>query len=295
MMKEKTIYALGFFDGVHLGHQALLKACAELAKLHDCNGGAVTFATHPESLTKGQMPNLINSLADRKRLLKAYGAEKIQVLPFDETLRKTHWSAFLEQLVAQGAAGFVCGSDFRFGAAGSGTAQKLEDFCKERNLPYAIVPQQLLDGVRVSSTYIRQLLTQGKLKDANRFLGHSHIISGKVVAGKKLGTTLGIPTANVVLEEGVICPKYGVYAANAIVDGERYGAVTNIGTRPTVSGEGVTVEAHLLDFAGDLYGKTIILELLEFLRPEQKFASLEQLKAEIDKNTQQTRKLLGKR
>ena len=295
MMKDKTIYALGFFDGVHLGHQALMLACRHLAQRKGCNTGVVTFTTHPDGLVSGNVPGLINTRQDRGRLLCAYGMEKLIELPFDEKLMTTHWSAFLEQLVAQGAAGFVCGSDFRFGAAGSGTAQKLEDFCKERNLPYAIVPQQLLDGVRVSSTYIRQLLTEGKIKDANRFLGHPYTLTGQVVEGKRLGRTIGVPTANLVFPEGLVIPKLGVYAANAVVDGQRYGAVTNIGTRPTVNGEGILAEAHLLDFEGDLYGKAITLELLAFLRPEQKFASLEQLKAEIEKNTQQTRKLLGKR
>ena len=295
MMKDKTIYALGFFDGVHLGHQALMLACRHLAQRKGCNTGVVTFTTHPDGLVSGNVPGLINTRQDRGRLLCAYGMEKLIELPFDEKLMTTHWSAFLEQLVAQGAAGFVCGSDFRFGAAGSGTAQKLEDFCKERNLPYAIVPQQLLDGVRVSSTYIRQLLTEGKIKDANRFLGHPYTLTGQVVEGKRLGRTIGVPTANLVFPEGLVIPKLGVYAANAVVDGQRYGAVTNIGTRPTVNGEGILAEAHLLDFEGDLYGKAITLELLAFLRPEQKFASLEQLKAEIEKNNQQTRKLLGKR
>ena len=294
MMKEKTIYALGFFDGVHLGHQALLSACRELADSHGCKAGVVTFTTHPDGLVSGTVPGLINTRQDRGRLLCGYGMEKLIELPFDEKLMTTHWSVFLEQLVEKGAAGFVCGSDFRFGAGGSGTAQKLEDFCTARNLPYAIVPQQLLDGVRVSSTYIRQLLVEGKLKDANRFLGHPYTLSGQVVAGKRLGRTIGVPTANLAFPEALVVPKLGVYATAAVVDGKRYCAVTNIGTRPTVSGEGVTVEAHLLDFEGDLYGKAVILSFYQFLRPEEKFNSLDELKAEIEKNALQCRKILEK-
>ncbi|MBO5837597.1 MAG: bifunctional riboflavin kinase/FAD synthetase [Oscillospiraceae bacterium] len=293
-MKEKTIYALGFFDGVHLGHQALMLACRHLAQRKGCNTGVVTFTTHPDGLVSGSVPGLINTRQDRGRLLCGYGMEKLIELPFDEKLMTTHWSAFLEQLVEKGAAGFVCGSDFRFGAGGSGTAKKLEGFCAARNLPYAIVPQQLLDGVRVSSTYIRQLLVEGKLKDANRFLGHPYTLSGQVVAGKRLGRTIGVPTANLVFPEELVVPKLGVYATAAVVDGKLYRAVTNIGTRPTVNGEGVTVEAHLLDFEGDLYGKYLELNFLEFLRPEQKFDSLEDLQAEIEKNALQSRKILEK-
>ncbi len=293
-MKEKTIYALGFFDGVHLGHQALMQACRHLAQRTGSNTGVATFSNHPDGLVSGKFPDLINTRQDRGRLLRGYRMEKLIELPFDEKLMHTRWPDFLQQLLDGDAAGFVCGSDFRFGAKGEGTAQKLESFCKERKLPYAIVPQQLLDGVRVSSTHIRQLLTAGNLKDANRFLGHPYTLSGQVVAGKQLGRTIGAPTANLIFPEGLVIPRRGVYAAKAAFDGQDYGAVVNIGTRPTVNGKGVLAEAHLLDFAGDLYGKQLSLSFLEFLRPEQKFDSLEELKVEIEKNALQTRKILEK-
>ena len=292
-MKEKTIYALGFFDGVHLGHQALLLACRKLAEKHDCRTGAVTFTAHPDGLVSGKAPALLNTSEDRARLLLGYGVEDLAELPFDRELMATHWSDFLDRLVDGGAAGFVCGSDFRFGAGGSGTAEKLEDFCRSRNLPYAIVPQRLLQGVRVSSTYIRDLLEAGEMEQAVEFLGHPHVLTGKVITGRGLGHTIGIPTANLSLPAGVLCPKHGVYACKVAVDGNEYLAVTNIGTRPTVSGEGVTVEAFLLDFAGDLYGKTLTLSFYSFLRPEKKFPSLEALQAEIRKNAQETRKIFG--
>lgn len=294
IMRQKTIYALGFFDGVHLGHQALLQACRQLAQDHGCKAGAVTFGGHPESLTRGKAPALITTAEDRQKLLLAYGMDSVLTLPFDENLMTTHWSTFLQQLLDAGAAGFVCGSDFRFGAGGCGTAKKLEGFCDARQMPCAIVPQQLLDGVRVSSTHIRQLLAEGKIEDANRFLGHPYTLTGQVVAGKQLGRTIGIPTANLRTEPFLVRPRLGVYAATATVEGSTYLSVVNIGSRPTVNGDGVTVEAHLLDFSGDLYGKTVILTCYSFLRPEKKFASLEELKAEIEKNALQTRKLLEK-
>ena len=280
-MKERTIYALGFFDGVHLGHQALLTACRHLAKRCGCKAGAVTFTTHPDGLVAGKAPALLNTNEDKARLLCGYGMEAVLALPFDKQLMTTPWADFLQSLVEDGAAGFVCGDDFRFGAKGSGTAEKLAEFCKEKGLPYAVVPEQLLDGERISSTRIRAAMEQGNFSLVSRLLGHPHYYTGTVIYGKQLGRTIGIPTANLLLPPELIVPKFGVYATKVVSDGKAYLAVTNIGTRPTVAGEGITVEAHLLDFEGDLYGKEITVIFYDFLRPEQKFESLEALKAQI--------------
>lgn len=290
-MKEKVIYALGFFDGVHRGHQALLSACQTLAREQGCAAGAVTFATHPETLVSGQAPLLLNSVEDRERLLFAYGAETVLTLPFDRALQTTHWAMFLRQLMEAGAAGFVCGSDFRFGAGGLGTAKKLEAFCKKQGLPCQVVPQQTLDGIRISSTHVRQLLEQGDVTQATVFLGHPHLLTGSVVQGRGLGHTIGIPTANIEPAPGVLLPKAGVYACQVLVEGKSYLAVTNIGSRPTVEGHHVTVEPWLLDFEGDLYGKALTIAFIYYLRPEEKFPSLEELKAQILKDEAKTRKI----
>ena len=294
-MKEKTIYALGFFDGVHIGHQALLKACADLAREQGCKAGVVTFSSHPDTLVAGDTPELINTLEDRCGLLKAYGMDTVILLPFDRALMTTHWAAFLTQLTERGAVGFVCGSDFRFGAGGVGTAKKLEAFCSKRQLPCAVVPQQLLGEIRVSSTHIRGLLKQGDVGEANRFLGHPHILSGEVVTGQKLGRTIGIPTANLELPEGLVQLKFGVYACKVIFDGKAYFAVTNVGVRPTVGGEKVTVEPWILDFEGDLYGKTLTLVFYKFLRPEQKFENLDALQGQIRRDVEKTRTFFSKK
>ena len=293
-MNEKTIYALGFFDGVHLGHQALLKACRELADQHHCRAGVITFSIHPDGLVSGNTPLLLNTNEDKEHLLTAYNMDTVVQLPFDKTLMTTHWSHFLRSLVAFGAAGFVCGYDFRFGSGGLGTAKKLAAFCNKQQLPYTIVPEQLMDGVRVSSTHIRELIKTGDVQTANRFLGHPHILSGQVMPGKQLGRTIGFPTANLHLPTYVLPPKFGVYACKAAVDGKLYTAVTNIGTRPTVNGDSITVEAHLLDFTGDLYGKELTLSFYTFLRPEKKFASILQLQEEILKNTAETQDFFKK-
>lgn len=294
-MNEYVIYALGFFDGVHLGHQALLTACRDLAKETGCKAGVVTFTSHPDALISGKRPALINSPIDRKQLLAHhYSMDVVVELPFDEDLMKMNWRDFIRMMREKGGKGFVCGSDFRFGYQGEGTAQILEQYCKAAGLPCAIIPQQILDDVRVSSTHIRTLLENGDMAQAVRFLGHPHMLSGTVVSGRKLGRTLGIPTANIPLPEDVICPKQGVYICKALVDGKEYPAVTNIGNRPTVGGHHITVEPWLLDFAGDLYGKTLTLLFYEFIRPEKKFDSLEDLKAEIQKNAEKTRNFFHK-
>ena len=293
-MKERTIYALGFFDGVHLGHQALLKACRHLADRHGCFAGVVTFTSHPDGLVLGKAPAFINTLYDRKQLLSEYEVDTAVCLPFDENLMFKSWQDFLEDLTKKGGSGFVCGEDFRFGYKGEGTAEKLAAFCEERGLPYVIVPQQELDGTRVSSTYIRSLLEAGKMEEAVRFLGHPHILSGIVVKGRGLGHTIGIPTANLALPAGVICPKKGVYASKALVDGQVYPALTNIGNRPTVDGESITVETWIPDFAGDLYGMGLRLELYKFIREERKFPNLAALKEEIQKNKEEIFHFFGK-
>ena len=289
-MKEETIYALGFFDGVHLGHQALLKQCRQLAAEKECASAVMTFRTHPAKVLKGEEPPRITMNDDRRNLLFAYGIDIVEERFFDKATMETPWEDFMDKFLRP--AGFVCGDDFHFGAGGLGTGETLSQWCREQGIPCVIVPQQELDGVRVSSTHIRGLLETGNLKEANRFLGHPHQFTGKVVEGKKLGRTIGIPTANLEVPAGLVQLKHGVYACKARFDGKEYLAVTNIGNRPTVSGENVTVEPWILDFDGDLYGKRLTLEFYEFLRPEKKFDSLEDLKAEIQKNAAQTRKIL---
>lgn len=289
-MKEQTIYALGFFDGVHLGHQALLQECRRLAEENECPSAVMTFRTHPAKVLKGEEPPRITTNDDRRDLLFAYGIDIVEERFFDKATMETPWEEFMDKFLRP--AGFVCGDDFHFGAGGLGTGETLTKWCEEAGIPCVIVPQQEIDGVRVSSTHIRSLLEAGKIREANRFLGHPHRFTGKVVEGKKLGRTIGIPTANLEVPAGLVQLKHGVYACKALFDGKTYLAVTNIGTRPTVKGENVTVEPWILDFEGDLYGKNITLEFYDYLRPEQKFDSLEELKAEIQKNAAQTRKIL---
>lgn len=294
-MKEKTIYALGFFDGVHVGHQALLRACRKLADERGLKAGVVTFTAHPDSLVLDSTPALINTQADRNILLRQYHMDTVLELPFDRAMMAMPWRDFFRLLVQKyDAAGLVCGADFRFGNRGEGNSEKLCAACNEAGMACQVVPQQRIDAVVVSSTHIRSLLEAGEMEVVVNFLGHPHVLSGRVVKGRQLGRTIGIPTANLALPEGVVCPKFGVYACKTKIDGKEYLAVTNVGTRPTVEGNHVTVEPWILDFEGDLYGKTLTLQFYKFLRPEKRFDSLEALQAEIQKNALQTRKIFEK-
>ena len=168
----------------------------------------------------------------------------------------------------------------------------MTEFCGARGLPCRVVSEQTLDGKRISSTRIRNKIEDGNMESATRLLGHPHTLTGKVVHGHQLGRKLGFPTANLLLPPGIAVPRFGVYACRAYVDGKAYPAVTNVGTRPTVSGSGITVEPWILDFEGDLYGRQIGLEFYYFLRPEMKFPDLEALQQEIRKNAEQTRTYL---
>ena len=291
---EKKIFALGFFDGVHRGHQALLAACVRMATQLDAIPAAITFDRHPQSLFTSDPPALINTNTDRDALLHHYGIRHIHRLAVTEDVMSTPWQDFLENLLSDCQGGFVCGDDFRFGHKGQGDCEKLTAFCRQRGIPCTIVSEQTMDGLRISSTHIRKCIEQGDIAQANAFLGHPHLLTGTVMPGRQLGRTIGIPTANVWIQPSVVIPKFGVYACRVHIGRNCYLAVTNVGMRPTVSGENLTVEPWILDFEGDLYGQEITLEFHHFLRPEQKFPSLNALQAAIRQNAEQTRQLLSK-
>ena len=289
MEEKKRIYALGFFDGVHVGHQVLLRRCRELARQFGCESAAITFDAHPQSLFSKDPPALLGTVQDRLRLLRHYGMDRIDCFPVTKEVMSTPWEDFLEMLLSAGAAGFVCGYDFHFGFRGEGTAEKLEEFCRRRCLPCVIIPEQTLKGQRISSTLIRGLIEQGRMDCAVSFLGHPHMLTGTVRHGQQLGRRLGIPTANLVIPGGVVVPKFGVYACRAVIGEKSWPAVANVGIRPTVSGSGITVEPWILDYSGDLYDREITLEIHKFLREETKFPDLSALQQQIRLDAEQTR------
>lgn len=292
---EQCVLALGFFDGVHLGHGGLLKKTREVADRLGLPAAALTFDTHPDTLVFGAKVPLLNTPEVRKDLMQSlYGIDEVLTLHFDRATMDQPWQEFVRKTLLRTyrAAHVVCGHDYRFGAGGRGTPEKLAEECARLGLGFDCIPEIRLEGQTVSSTLIRSLLESGETAKAVRFLGHPHILTGTVISGRHLGRTLGIPTANLSVPKGILVPKFGVYAARAVFDGQTRPAVVNIGVRPTVDGHTVTVEPWILDFDGDLYGHALRLELTDFLRPEQKFASLEALRSEILRNAETVRSMV---
>ena len=246
----KRVLALGFFDGVHLGHGALIRKTAERAAELGAVPAVLTFDVHPDTLVRGEAVPLITSPEDRAELIRRlYGVEEILSLRFDRSLMEMPWDEFITWVQAEfSAVHLICGHDFSFGWKGEGDPARLQRKCAELGLGSDVIPKVTVDGETVSSTRIRSLLLEGKLREANRLLGHPHALTDSVHTGYRLGRKLGTPTITV-------------------SDGER-----------------VSVESYILDYEGNLYGRRVHLELLDFLRPERKFADTDALKAQIAKD-----------
>ena len=293
-MKHDRVIALGFFDGVHLGHAALLRLTRRRADELGIPAAVLTFDSHPDTLVYHQPVPLINTLEDRKYLMEEkFSMDEVILAHFDRAMMEMPWEAFVEDylLGELGAKHVVCGHDFSFGYRGQGTPDKLRRLCAQRGVGVNVVDKVSLGGITVSSTHIRQLIRQGDMEAAAQMLGHRHFLSGEVLHGKELGRRLGFPTANLALPEGLIAPAYGVYATLVTLpDGSAHPAVTNVGVRPTVHDQlGRLVEAWILDCTAELYGETIRVEFFTRLRGEKKFDSLEALREEVLRNADETR------
>ena len=293
-MKHDRVIALGFFDGVHLGHAALLRLTRRRADELGIPAAVLTFDTHPDTLVYHQPVPLINTLEDRKYLIEEkFSMDEVILAHFDRAMMEMPWEAFVEDylLGELGAKHVVCGHDFSFGYRGQGTPDKLRRLCAQRGVGVNVVDKVSLGGITVSSTHIRQLIRQGDMEAAAQMLGHRHFLSGEVLHGKELGRRLGFPTANLALPEGLIAPAYGVYATLVTLpDGSAHPAVTNVGVRPTVHDQlGRLVEAWILDCTAELYGEKIRVEFFTRLRGEKKFDSLEALREEVLRNADETR------
>ena len=287
---ERRVIALGFFDGVHLGHAVLLACVKARAAELGATPAVLTFDNHPSGIVRGNQVPLINSLEDRIDLIRRlHGIADVIVLPFDEVCRAMPWDAFVAALQRDyGAVHVVCGHNYYFGHRGEGNPSRLREKCWALGLGVDVIDEVSIDGVPVSSTYIRGLVQNGEIAGARRFLGHPHMLSGPVRHGHKLGRTLGTPTVNMEIPTGVVVPARGVYATRVFLpDGPQRGylAVTNVGLRPTVNREEpVTVESYILGFDGDLYGQKIRVEFYHYIRPEIKFDGIAALKAQIQQD-----------
>ena len=290
----KTVIALGFFDGVHKGHGELLKKTVQRAEELGAVPAVFTFDRPPKEVVTGQPVFLINSAQERQEIIRRiYGIEQVILAPFDQTMMTMDWQDFITDLLVKqyGAVHLVAGHDYRFGHKNAGNPALLQAKCAELGIGCDIIPKVEHDGITVSSTYIRTLVESGDVERAAEFLGHRHCLSQTVEHGYRIGRTIGIPTINFTGPRHVLIPKNGVYITRVYLpDGRSYAGVTNVGTRPTVSdGDAISVETFLLDFQEDLYEKRIRLDFCRHLRNEQKFGSLEELKAQIEQDIAVTR------
>ena len=290
---KSTVIALGFFDGVHRGHGALLRRTVEVARQLNATPAAFTFDRPPKEVVTGKPVPLINSAQERQELMeRLYGIQQVIIAPFDREMMTMPWQDFITELLVKryGAVHLVAGHDYHFGHKNAGDPVLLQQKCRELGLGCDIIPEVEIEGITVSSTYIRTLVEQGDMERAALFLGHPHCLSQAVQHGKRLGRTIGIPTVNLAVPAHVLTPARGVYITRAFLpDGRSCPGVTNVGTRPTVTdGDTVSVETYLLGFDGDLYGQTVRLDFHRRLRGEVKFPSLEALRQEILRNVAET-------
>lgn len=298
-MNKPTVIALGFFDGVHRGHAALLQRAAQRAKELGVESAVFTFNRPPKEVVTGKKVYLINSTDDRRDLMeRLYGIDRVIFAPFDDNMMHCSWQDFLHELLIRenGAVHLVAGHDYHFGYKNEGNPQLLQEACAKLGIGCDIIPKVELDGITVSSTYIRTLVESGDVERAAQFLGHRHCLSQAVRHGQHFGRTIGIPTVNLTIPEGVLVPRYGVYISRVYLpDGRSFPGVTNIGTRPTVSSSPeVTVETFLLDFDGDLYDRRIRLEFFCRLRGEQRFPDALALRDQIHRDIDHARAYFAK-
>lgn len=296
-MKERVI-ALGFFDGVHLGHAALLRRTVEEAAARGVTPTVFTYDRPPKEVVTGIPCPLINSPEDRADLVRRlYGIRDVIMVPFDREMMTTSWDDFVTKILVgrYHAVHLVAGHDHHFGHKNQGTPELLAAKCAELGLGCDIIPKVEIGGITVSSTYIRRLVELGQIERANRFLGHPHTLTGAVRHGRGVGSSRLFPTANLVIPPHVLVPSHGVYVTRVYLpDGSSRAAVTNVGTRPTLNnGTDITVEACLLDFEGDLYGQTLRLEFYRHIRDEMRFDSLDSLKAQIAADAETTRRFFA--
>lgn len=290
MNEKRKVIALGFFDGVHLGHQALLRKTAERALERDLEPAVFTFDRSPREFVTGVRVPLLTTTEEKRRVVRElFSIREVIAAPFDGKMMTLPWVDFLLMLAQELRAGWlVAGHDFRFGHKNSGSAALLKERAQLLGLGCDIIPAVEMDGITVSSTHIRSLLEKGEAEAAARFLGRPFAIAGPVRHGKRIGTSqLGRPTVNLVPDSRQLVPAFGVYAARAAVGGRSYPAVTNVGVRPTVDTDGgVTVESHLLTGAPELYGAECRVEFLSMLRPERRFGSIDALREQIARDAE---------
>ncbi|HYE58359.1 MAG TPA: bifunctional riboflavin kinase/FAD synthetase, partial [Rhodothermales bacterium] len=292
----RSVVTVGTFDGVHLGHQALVADVVARSKKTGGPSVVVTFDPHPREVVTGQPVPLLTTVQERAAILAALGLTRLVVLPFTPALAATGGETFIREIVCGriGCGVFVAGHDHGFGKGRAGDAALLARLGRELGFTLVQPPAVVLDdGTVVSSSAVRAALEVGDVRGAFRLLDRAYSVEGAVVVGDQRGRTLGFPTANVTPDHPrKLMPAHGVYAVKVDTPAGRYSGVANVGRRPTVGGEEVRLEAHLFNFEGDLYGQAVRVEFVERLREERRFTSLDALSAQIREDAAIGRRLL---
>lgn len=292
--QQPTYLAIGSFDGVHLGHQEVLRQMVSAAKKEGARTAVLTFFPHPKRVLQNLTESYyITTIEDRVQLLGEQDIDLVITHPFNDEVRQTRAADFVDQLIQYADMRQIWGGDFAFGYKREGDIPFLRKLGAERGFSVELVEAMVeVNGDWVSSSRIRRCLQDGNVEEVALCLGRPFHISGEVVQGDQRGRTIGFPTANLDAWNELLLPANGVYATYAWVGEARYVAATNVGNRPTVNGRSVTVEAHLLDFEGDLYGQNMRIEFINHIRPEKKFSSLDALTTQIQADVTQIRTML---
>ncbi|WP_407568883.1 riboflavin biosynthesis protein RibF [Deinococcus altitudinis] len=278
----ETVVAVGSFDGVHLGHQALLARLKERSRHYRVPSVVYTFDPPTRVFTQGV--EFLSTLPEKLELLARYGIDEVIAVPFNQEFASRPKEAFLGDLRLLRPRALVVGEDFHFGRDRAGGLSDLKDVCAD----VVALPMHSLSGEDIKSTRVREMLKSGDVEGASRFLGRHYDAQGVVVRGDQLGRTIGYPTANIRVPEGKALPL-GVFAAKTFIDGVNYPGMANVGFRPTVNGRELRFEVNLFDFSGDLYGKEVQVKFWHFLRGEQRFGGLDELKEQLARDAQNAR------
>lgn len=282
---KKTIVTLGTFDGVHIGHKKIIEKLLHNAEISNCESLILTFFPHPRMVLQEKSEiRLLNTLEEKTQLLQKTGLDNLIIHPFDEAFSRLTAEEFVLEILVKkfNIHKIIIGHDHRFGRNRTADINDLIIFGAQYGFEVEQISAQEIDEVSVSSTKIRNALHDGQIKLANQYLGYDYFLSGTVVEGKKLGRTIGYPTANIKISEDYkLLPKIGVYAVKTTLFGKTVFGMMNVGNNPTVGGTQLSIEVNFFDFEGDLYGQDLEIAIVEFLRDEQKFGSLDLLKAQL--------------